>query len=188
MNAQATDRFFRKAGEYGLQEFLEIMGELSQESKKKGRLSRLQKELITLGVALYKNCHRCIDIHLDAAKNLNATENEISLIKKVILFMHAAPHGYGELWADWVENWNYYSYSKKRERQQLRELTALAIAVIKQHEKQIELHLTAALSSGVSIEEIFEVVPIVLLMDGAPTLSQIPRIVSCYEKFTKVST
>lgn len=185
MNAQATDRFFHKAGEYGLQEFLEIMGELSQESVKKGRLSRLQKELITLGVALYKNCHRCIDIHWDAAKKLAATGHEISSIKKVILFMNAAPHGDSELWADWVESWSHYSYSKIPERQQLREMTALAIAIIKQHEKQIELHMTAALATGVTIEEIFEVVPIVLLMDGAPTLSQIPRIVACYEEITK---
>lgn len=185
---QSVDVFFHKAGEYGLQEFLEIMGELSQESIKKGRLTRLQKELITLGVALYKDCHRCIDLHCHAAKKLHATEREISWIKKVILFMHAAPHGESELWHDWVESWSNYSYSKQPERQQLREMTALGIAIIKQHEKQIELHMTKALAAGVTIEEIFEVVPIVLLMDGAPTLSQIPRIVTCYEKIATAST
>ena len=182
MDTLTIDHFFHKAGEYGLQEFLEIIGELSQESTKKGRLSRLQKELITLGIALHKNCHRCIEIHCHAAETLNASEREISWIKKVNLFMHAAPHGDSELWDDWVESWSNYSYSKKPERQKLREMTALAIAIVKQHEKQIELHMTKALASGVTIEEIFEVVPIVLLMDGAPTLSQIPRIVSCYEK------
>ena len=179
---------FRKAGQYGLQEFLEIMGELSQESIKKGRLSRLQKELITLGVALFKNCHRCIDIHRHAAETLHATDDETSLIKKVILFMNAAPHGDSELWSDWVDSWNNYSYSRKPERQRLREMTALAIAIVKQHEKQIELHMTTAMATGVVIEEIFEVVPIVLLMDGAPTLSQIPHIVGCYEKLSAASS
>ena len=47
----------------------------------------------------------------------------------------------------------------------------------------IELTIRAAIAfEGLSIEEVFEVVPITLLMDGAPALSQIPRIISCYEK------
>jgi AhpD family alkylhydroperoxidase len=180
---QNTSHFIHKAGGYGLQEFLEIVSELSQESVKKGQLSRLQKELITLGLALYKNCHRCIEIHQKEAVKLGASQSEFSLIKKTVLFMQAAPHGDSETWGDWVESWTDFSFSRKRARQQLRELTALATAIVKQHERQIQVHMCAALEADCSIEQVFEVVPIVLLMDGAPTLSQIPRLFDCVEKY-----
>ncbi len=185
MTNKNISQFMQKAGTYGLQEFLEIMGELSQESTKKGLLSRQQKELITLGLALYKNCQRCIDIHSAEAKRLEATDLQLCHVKKVMFFMKAAPHGDSNLWDDWVTNWKDYSYSKVRERRQLREMVALAIAIVMQHEKQIHLHLTAALDIGVSIEQIFEIVPLVMLMDGAPTLSQIPRLLRCYEEYQK---
>ena len=45
----------KKARTYGLGEFLEIIGELSQESTKKGVIDRKHKELITLGIALAKD-------------------------------------------------------------------------------------------------------------------------------------
>ena len=183
MATENIAQFMEKASNYGLQEFLEIMGELSQESTKKGLLSRVEKELITLGLALYKDCQRCISIHSHSAKKLEATDLQFSLVKKIIFFMNATPHGESELWKDWQENWNDYSYSKVLERRQLREMVALAIAIVMQHEKQIELHMTVALDIGVSIEQIFEIVPLVMLMDGAPTLSQVPRIVACYEKY-----
>ena len=174
----------KKASNYGLQEFLEIMGELSQESTKKGLLSRVEKELITLGLALYKDCQRCISIHSHTAEKLQATDLQFGMVKKIIFFMNASPHGDSQLWQDWKENWNDYSYSKVLERRQLREMVALAIAIVMQHEKQIELHLTGALDVGISIEQIFEIVPLVMLMDGAPTLSQVPRIVACYEEYS----
>lgn len=180
---QNTTHFIHRAGGYGLQEFLEIVGELSQESVKKGLLSRQQKELITLGLALYKNCHRCIEIHQDAAVKLGAGESEFSLIKKTVLFMQASPHGDSATWDDWVESWAHFSFSRKKARQQLRELTALAIAIVKQHERQIKVHMCAALDTGCSIEQVFEVIPIVLLMDGAPVLSQIPRLFECVERY-----
>jgi AhpD family alkylhydroperoxidase len=179
---KATQKFMQKACNYGLQEFLDIMGELSQESTKKGQLSRLQKELITLGLALYKNCQRCISIHSREASKLEATDSQLSSVKKIILFMNASPHSESVLWDDWEDNWKAYSHSKIIEKQQLREMIALAISIVMQHEKQIELHLTTTLDIGISIEQIFEIVPLVMLMDGAPTLSQIPKLVACYEK------
>lgn len=178
-----TSKFMQKAGNYGLQEFLEIMGELSQESTKKGLLSRQQKELITLGIALYKNCQRCITIHSDEALRLDASELQFRHVKKVIFFMLAAPHGESNLWDDWVINWRDYSYSKITERQQLREMVALALSIVMQHKKQIELHLNAALDTGISVEQVFEIVPLVMLMDGAPTLSQIPWLLTCHENY-----
>ena len=99
--------------------------------------------------------------------------------------MNASPHGNSELWCDWVENWQHFSYSRIARRRKLREMVALALAIVMQHKEQIELHLQAALDNGISIEEVFEIVPLVMLMDGAPTLSQIPRIISCYEEYSK---
>ncbi len=183
MTTDNTVSFIQKANSYGLQEFLEIMGELSQESTKKGLLSRLQKELITLGLALYKDCQRCITIHGDEALRLKASDGELCLVKKVIFFMNASPQAGKGMWGDWVDNWRQYSYSKIAERRQLREMIALAVSIVMQHEKQIELHLIAVLDLGITIEQVFEIVPLVMLMDGAPTLSQIPTLVSCYEKF-----
>ena len=173
----------KKAGDYGLQEFLEIMGELSQESTKKGLLPRLEKELVTYALALYKNCQRCITIHGDEANRLGATDTQINIVKKVLFFMKAAPHSDSALWCDWVDNWKDYSYSRVNERRQLREMCALAIAIVMQHEKQIELHLSMALAVDISIEQVFEIVPLVLLMDGAPTLSQIPVLINGYEQY-----
>ncbi|MBE9567377.1 MAG: carboxymuconolactone decarboxylase family protein [Proteobacteria bacterium] len=173
----------KKAGDYGLQEFLEIMGELSQESTKKGLLARLEKELVTYALALYKNCQRCITIHGDESVKLGASEVQVNSVKKVLFFMQATPHSDSDLWCDWVDSWKDYSYSKVRERRQLREMTALAIAIVMQHEKQIELHLTMALDVGITIEQIFEIVPLVMLMDGAPTLSQIPALINGYERY-----
>jgi AhpD family alkylhydroperoxidase len=175
--------FLHKAGKYGLQEYLDILAELSSESTKKGLLSRLQKELVTLGLALFKSCHRCIDIHSREAVRLKASEMELSLVKKVVFFMNASPHGKSELWDDWVDNWNDYSYSKALQRRQLRELVALAISIVMQHEKQIALHLISALDAQLSIEQILEVVPLVMLMDGAPTLSQIPVLFTHYDDY-----
>ena len=36
-----------------------------------------------------------------------------------------------------------------------------------------------------NFEQIFEIVPLVMLMDGAPTLSQVPKIVTCYEEYCR---
>ena len=88
---------------------MEIMGKLSQESTKKGLPSRQQKELITLALALYKNCQRCIDIHSSVATKLNATNLQFCHVKKVIFFMRATPHGDSTLWDDRVINWKDYS-------------------------------------------------------------------------------
>ena len=175
----------QKASQYGLSSFLELMGELSQESIKKGALSRLQKEQITLGLALFKSCERCISIHALDAQKLGAEKTDLDLVKNVVLFLDASPHGEADLWDNWVSNWKNYSFSRKPERYQLRELIALAISIVMQHERQIECHMQAALSIGITREEIIEVLPIVMLMDGAPTLSQIPLVVKYAEKFTK---
>ena len=54
MTHKNISQFMQEASDYSLQEFMAIMGELSQESTKKGLPSHQQKELITLALALYK--------------------------------------------------------------------------------------------------------------------------------------
>lgn len=172
----------KKARTYGLGEFLEIVGELSQESTKKGVIDRKRKELITLGMALAKGCHRCIQIHTEAALKLGATENELLQVRKVALFMLASPERHAELWQAWKDSWREFSLSKGCVDHRCRELVGLGIALIQQHSRLIELHTQAAIEFGATPEEVFEVMPIALLMDGAPALSQIPQLVHALEQ------
>ncbi len=180
--------YFREANQYGFQEFLEIIGELSQESTKKGKLGRLEKELITLGLALYKNCQRCIDIHTANVEKLGATDKNKCLINNVVLFMLSCQNEKAVLYNDWIASWKRFSYSKKIEKSQLREMTALAISIVRQDHTQIRLHFHQTMKSGITIEQIFEIVSLVLLMDGAPTLSQIPVLVKSYHDFLQEGT
>ncbi|WP_020393668.1 carboxymuconolactone decarboxylase family protein [Thiolinea disciformis] len=172
----------KKARNYGLGEFLEIIGELSQESTKKGLLDRKQKELITLGMALAKQCRRCVDIHTEVAKRLGASDHELLQVRKTALFLLASPEHQTELWHAWKDSWREFSLSKGCMDRRCRELIGLGIALIHQQARLIELHVEAALDYGASPEEIFEVMPIALLMDGAPALSQIPYLVYALER------
>ena len=168
----------KKARTYGLGEFLEIIGELSQESTKKGVIDRKHKELLTLGIALAKDCHRCIDIHTDAAIRMGATETEMLQVRKVALYTQASPeYRQTELWQAWAGSWREFSLSKGCIDRRCRELVGLGIAIVKQEARLIEMHTQAAMEYGATPEEIFEVMPIALLMDGAPALSQIPQLV-----------
>lgn len=173
----------KKARTYGLGEFLEIIGELSQESTKKGVIDRKHKELITLGIALAKGCHRCIEIHTDAATRMGASETEILQVRKVALYTQASPeHRHGELWTAWSDSWREFSLSKGCVDRRCRELVGLGIALVQQDSRLIEMHTHAALEYGSTPEEIFEIMPIALLMDGAPALSQIPHLVQALEQ------
>lgn len=163
-----------KARHYGLGEYLEIVGELSQESTKKGNLDRKSKELITLGIAIFKQCHRCIDIHKKEAVRLGATEHELSQVRKIVLYLSLSPGEQGELQETLDDAWKGFSVSRGPVKHCMRELLALGIALVKQQPNDIRLHVNSAIRHGGSADEIIEVLPIALLMDGAPVLSQIP--------------
>ena len=62
-------------------------------------------------------------------------------------------------------------------------LFGLGIALVRQEEEQINLHVKGALECGAGVEAVYEVMPIALLMDGAPALSQIPYLVKAVEKY-----
>jgi len=180
---------FKTAREYGLGEFLEIIGELSQESTKKGCIDRKHKELITLGIALAKDCHRCIEIHKHDAKKVGASDLEIQQVFKIALYTQALPQEHQEpLWCAWDSSWREFSLSRGAIERRYRELVGLGIALVKQHARLIRWHAEAALAYGAKPEELFEVVPITLLMDGAPALSQIPYLTQIIEENTSNMT
>lgn len=176
----------KQAKTYGIGEFLELIGELSQESTKKGALSRQEKELITLGIALAKHCNRCIKIHTQAAQSLGATEQEIRQVRKIYLFIKASPGDKDKpLWKSWKDAWQQFVLSKGPLQCHERELIALGIALVQQSPEHIKLHTRYAGKYSATAQQIFEVMPIALLMDGAPALSQIPRLMKALDELTQ---
>lgn len=167
-----------KARSYGIEEFLEIISEMSQQSSRKGALGRKEKELVTLGMALAKDCHRCISIHGKIAQDLGASPREITQVQKIALFLNASPRDDATLWHAWEDSWCDFVKIHGSIDHYLRELIALGIALIRQDKKHITLHAGSALHYGASKDQVFEVMPLALLMDGAPAVSQIPRLVA----------
>lgn len=171
----------KSAKSYGLGEFLEIIGELSQESTKKGAISRQTKELITYAIALSKHCKRCIEIHEKAARQLGADDRELEQVKLVYLFIKASPEDDKDLWRSWKQSWLSFVLGRHALNHHDIELIALGIAIVRQSDRHIKLHARGALEYGASRQQVFEVMPLALLMDGAPALSQIPRLVKVLE-------
>lgn len=176
------DQSLKQARQYGLGEYLEIMGELSQESTKKGALSRKSKELLTLGIAMHKQCHRCIDIHQQEAARLEVTDAEFAQLRKIVLYLTLRPGNQGQLQETLDKAWTEFSLSKGALSRPLRELLALGIALVKQNEADIHRHVGAAIKYGATPEEVYEVLPIALLMDGAPALSQMPVLMEAVQQ------
>lgn len=172
----------KKARAYGMDEFLEIMGELSQESTKRGHIERKCKELITLAIALSKDCHRCIEIHTADAKRVGASDDELAQVRKLVLYLNASPSEHDQLWDSWEDAWRVFVLAKGPIPHASREMIALAIALVNQRKELINRHVESALAHGVSVEQVFEIMPIALLMDGAPALSQIPHLVAAIEE------
>lgn len=92
------------------------------------------------------------------------------------------------LWKAWEDSWREFSLSRGAIEKRYRELIALGIALVKQHKRLIAWHTNAALAYGATAEELFEIVPITLLMDGAPALSQIPYLTQVIEQSTLTRT
>lgn len=174
----------KRARSYGLGEFLELLGELSQESTKKGLIDRKNKEFVTLGIALAKGCHRCIHLHTEAAVALKATHDELLQVNKIVLFIRSSPVHDSKLWDAWEDAWREFAISRGPLEHRYRELVALGIALVQQDARRITLHTGAALDYGALPDAVFEVMPIALLMDGAPALSQVPQLVHGVEQWS----
>jgi alkylhydroperoxidase/carboxymuconolactone decarboxylase family protein YurZ len=114
-----------------------------------------------------------------SAKQLGARNQELREVTKILLFTNASNQS---LWDEWKDSWSVFAGSAGTIESNHRELIALGIALVRQQKRLIELHTTAAHHSGISAEAIIEVMPIALLMDGAPALSQIPHLVEVVER------
>lgn len=133
-----------------------------------------------MGIALSKNCNRCIKIHTKAAQQLNATAAEIEQVRRIHLFLTASP-SQNPLWGSWLDAWRHFAAGKRELPHYEIELIALGIALVNQSGKHIKLHASAALKYGATKQQVFEAMPIALLMDGAPALSQIPKLIDAME-------
>jgi alkylhydroperoxidase/carboxymuconolactone decarboxylase family protein YurZ len=80
-----------------------------------------------------------------------------------------------------LSSWREYALGRGPIQHHVREWIALGIALVEQRRDHIQLHARSALDFGAPPEEIFEVMPIALLMDGAPALSQIPHLVDALD-------
>lgn len=163
----------KSAKSYGLGEFLEIIGELSQESTKKGSLGRLTKELITYGIALEKQCERCIGIHQKAARKLGASDAELEQVRRTYLFMRACPNDSKALWKSWKASWRIFVLGRSALKHHELELIAAGISLVRQSKRHIELHSDNALEFGATKQQVFEVMPL--------ALSQIPVLVNAID-------
>jgi AhpD family alkylhydroperoxidase len=132
-------------------------------------------------MALTKQCRRCIDIHTKEAIRLHVMPGELTQVRKIALFLKASPREGGEMWDSWEDSWREYVLGRGPIQHHVRELIALGIALVEQRRDHIQLHARSALDFGAPPEEIFEVMPIALLMDGAPALSQIPHLVDALD-------
>jgi Uncharacterized homolog of gamma-carboxymuconolactone decarboxylase subunit len=161
------------------------LGSFPKKAPKKGILDRKHKELITLGI---RACKRPVIAALDSPYvkppvKLGATDTEMLQVRRVALYVQASPeHHHTELWKAWMDSWREFSLSKGCIDRRCRELVGLGIALVQQDARLIDMHVKAAREFGASPEEIFEVMPIALLMDGAPALSQIPQLVHALEQ------
>lgn len=104
-------------------------------------------------------------------------------VRKIVLFLNAAPWHDDLMWDSWESSWREFSLARGPIQHHVRELIALAIGIQQQHEGQLCLHAHEALKFGAKPEELIELLPLVLLMDGPPALSQIPLVVRAIERY-----
>jgi AhpD family alkylhydroperoxidase len=64
---------------------------MEQCTYKDGKLSRLQKELIAIGISVVMNCKSCIEWHIKQAIDCGATEAEIIEAVEVGIEMGGGP-------------------------------------------------------------------------------------------------
>lgn len=71
--------------------FMQAMGGLMECACADGVLSRKTKELVTIGIAISKQCHWCIAYHVHQALEAGATESEIMETCLVAVLMGGGP-------------------------------------------------------------------------------------------------
>jgi len=65
--------------------------DMEHNTYKDGRLSKLQKEMIAIGISIVQNCESCMEWHINQALNDGATEDEILEAIEVGIEMSGGP-------------------------------------------------------------------------------------------------
>jgi len=86
--------------------------DMEHNTYKDGRLSKLQKEMIAIGISIVQNCESCMEWHINQALNDGATEDEILEAIEVGIEMSGGP---GTVAARFAMNvLDYYRQQDKR--------------------------------------------------------------------------
>ncbi len=64
---------------------------MEQNTYKNGSLSRLQKEMIAIGISIVQNCESCMEWHIKQAIDIGASEDEILEAIEVGIEMSGGP-------------------------------------------------------------------------------------------------
>jgi AhpD family alkylhydroperoxidase len=85
--------------------------DMEQNTYKDGRLSKLHKEMIAIGISIVQNCESCMEWHIKQALDDGATEDEILEAIEVGIEMSGGP---GTVAARFAMNvLDYYKQSSK---------------------------------------------------------------------------
>jgi AhpD family alkylhydroperoxidase len=85
--------------------------DMEQNTYKNGRLSKLHKEMIAIGISIVQNCESCMEWHIKQALDDGATEDEILEAIEVGIEMSGGP---GTVAARFALNvLDYYRQSSK---------------------------------------------------------------------------
>lgn len=82
---QAHSFFFRRSKVY------KSFVDMEQNTYKDGRLSKLQKELIAVGISVVQNCESCMEWHIKQALDDGASADEILEAVEVGIEMSGGP-------------------------------------------------------------------------------------------------
>jgi AhpD family alkylhydroperoxidase len=105
-NRKKAHSYFSKKSK-GYQSFIDM----EQNTYKNGRLSKLQKEMIAIGISIVQNCESCLEWHIKQALDDGATEDEILEAIEVGIEMSGGP---GTVAARFAMNvLDYYKQSRK---------------------------------------------------------------------------
>ncbi len=84
------ERYYEKMKK-DMPEITKAYTEITKAMYKEGTLKPKEKELISLGIAIYARCEQCIALHVRRALNVGATKEEIMSVCAVAISMGGGP-------------------------------------------------------------------------------------------------
>ena len=89
----------------GAGEVIKAFGSISKAAMSDGALDKKTKELIALAIGVSKQCDACIGFHTQALKRLGATDEEVSEMLGVTVYMGGGPQLMyaADAWTAWTQ-------------------------------------------------------------------------------------